>query len=58
MDVCRFAVYNRWGQKVFESSNPLLRRDGKIQGAEQNFGVFVWRYFNLLSCKYVPDPDR
>ena len=35
-------IYNRWGNKVFESSNIADGWDGKYGGAEQNTAVFVY----------------
>jgi gliding motility-associated-like protein len=41
-----FIVYNRWGQKVFESRDPALGWDGTINGTQQPSGVYVWQ------CQY------
>ena len=35
-------VYNRWGQKVFQTKNPATGWDGGINGQQQPTGVFVW----------------
>ncbi len=37
-----FAVYNRWGNKVFETKNPLEGWDGKINGKYAREGVYVY----------------
>lgn len=37
-----FAVYNRWGQLVFRTTDPSKGWDGTIQGQAQAAGVFVW----------------
>jgi len=37
-----FTIFNRWGQRVFESTNPSQGWDGKINGSQQNFGTYVW----------------
>ena len=34
-------IYNRWGQLVFQTTNPLNGWDGKVNGILQT-GVFVW----------------
>jgi len=36
------AVYNRWGQKVFETNDYSKGWAGKVKGQLQNTGVFVW----------------
>jgi gliding motility-associated-like protein len=47
------AIYNRWGQIVFETNNPLKSWDGKWNGKQQPSGIFVWycsfRKLNLLT---------
>ena len=40
-------VYNRWGEKVFESTDPADGWDGVYQGIEQGMGVYVWQ------CEYL-----
>jgi gliding motility-associated-like protein len=37
-----FGVYNRWGQKVFSTSQRGVGWDGKINGILQNTGIFIW----------------
>ena len=37
-----FAIYNRWGQKVFETKNPSDCWDGSFQGQKQDSGTFVY----------------
>jgi len=36
------AVYNRWGQKVFESFNPAKGWNGLFKGVVQSSEAFVW----------------
>jgi len=38
-----FIIYNRWGQKVFESKDPGKGWDGKLNGKPQDMGTFVWQ---------------
>ncbi len=38
----RFAIYNRWGELVFRTSELQKGWDGKIAGKLQPTGVFVW----------------
>jgi hypothetical protein len=35
-------VYNRWGQKVFETNDINKGWDGKFIGVPANLDVFVW----------------
>lgn len=37
-----FRVYNRWGQLVFQTSNPAYGWDGTIGGKTQDTGTYVW----------------
>ena len=37
-----FNIYNRWGEKVFESQNPAQSWDGTYKGQPLNTGVFVY----------------
>ena len=38
----RMEVYNRYGARVFETTNPLAGWDGRISGQLQNTGAYVW----------------
>jgi gliding motility-associated-like protein len=35
-------IYNRWGEKVFQTKNRSAGWDGTINGQQQPAGVFVW----------------
>ena len=37
-----FSVFNRYGQKVFESNDQIVGWDGTVKGVPENPGVFVW----------------
>jgi gliding motility-associated-like protein len=39
-----FAVYNRWGEMVYESTDPTKGWDGKFKGRDADVGVFGWYY--------------
>ncbi len=45
----RFAIYNRWGTAVFQSTDPQKGWDGKWSGSAQPAGVFVWTCFYQLA---------
>src|SRR5690606_19097211 len=38
----KFIIYNRWGQKVFESENPNLGWDGRYKGKLQPMDVYAY----------------
>lgn len=38
----RFTVWNRWGQKIFETDDPNLGWDGSFQGRESPGGGYLW----------------
>jgi gliding motility-associated-like protein len=38
----KFTVFNRWGQEVFESAEPMKGWDGTIRGTPQPDGAYVW----------------
>jgi gliding motility-associated-like protein len=45
----RFAVYNRWGQKVYETETLHQGWDGRLNGVQQASGAFAWY------CEYQLD---
>ncbi|HVZ56377.1 MAG TPA: gliding motility-associated C-terminal domain-containing protein [Chitinophagaceae bacterium] len=40
-------IFNRWGQQVFESTDPSRGWDGQLRGIHQPAGVYVW------DCQYT-----
>ncbi|MFN4314411.1 MAG: PKD domain-containing protein [Chitinophagaceae bacterium] len=38
----RFIIWNRWGQKVFETNNPQQGWDGKVKGVVQPMDVYAY----------------
>lgn len=44
-----FKVYDRWGEKVFESNSLNFGWDGSFRGTPVNAGVFVWTLEGFLS---------
>ncbi|MBO9566212.1 MAG: gliding motility-associated C-terminal domain-containing protein [Niastella sp.] len=42
----RLTIYNRWGQRVFETTDIYKGWDGTINGKPQDTGMFVW------TCQY------
>ena len=37
-----FAVYNRWGQRIFFTTNPGIGWNGTVNGTIQLTGSYVW----------------
>jgi gliding motility-associated-like protein len=47
-----FTIYNRWGQKVFSTSDMGAGWNGKFQGTDQSTGTYVW------ICRYRVGPGK
>ena len=43
-----FVIYDRWGEKVFETKDPLTGWNGKLHNKFCNTGVFVWYLYATL----------
>jgi gliding motility-associated-like protein len=43
-----FAIYDRWGEKVFESKDPTIGWDGKFHKKPCNTGVYAWYLYATL----------
>ncbi len=43
LETLTFMVFNRWGQKVFETTDKTIGWDGTFNGDMMNSGVFVYR---------------
>jgi gliding motility-associated-like protein len=43
LETLTFMVFNRWGQKVFETTDKNIGWDGTFKGDLMNTGVFVYR---------------
>ena len=42
-ELTHFWVFNRWGQLLFETSDPKQRWDGKFKGKKQPAETYVWQ---------------
>jgi gliding motility-associated-like protein len=38
----QMTIWNRWGQEVFRSTDPLLGWDGRYKGTEATTGVYAY----------------
>lgn len=48
-----FTVFNRWGQKVFSTTNPLQCWDGRINGNYCESGTYVYKIQATTGCGEV-----
>jgi gliding motility-associated-like protein len=39
----QLSIYNRWGERVFYSTNPFEKWNGNVKGIKTDGNVFVWR---------------
>lgn len=53
IETFEFSIYNRWGERVFFTTNPSDCWNGRYKGAEQNPGVFVY----MIKAKTVCEPS-
>ncbi|HXR81426.1 MAG TPA: gliding motility-associated C-terminal domain-containing protein, partial [Saprospiraceae bacterium] len=43
IDKMTFTIWNRWGQKVFETNNRFQGWDGKVKGVVQPMDVYAYK---------------
>ena len=59
MDVSNysFEIYNRWGEKIFETNNTERGWNGRINGNQAPDGVYIWkiRYSNHRNINHVEE---
>ena len=53
MDLGEFSIYNRWGQKVFETTRVEEGWDGKIKGSPAPAGVYVYLIKGTLGVEEI-----
>lgn len=52
----KYAIYNRWGEKVFETEDPTICWDGTYKGKEMNAGVFAYKLIvTLTNGEYIEE---
>jgi gliding motility-associated-like protein len=42
-----FAIFNRWGEKIFTTSKKETGWDGKVRGVQQDTGVYIWTIYAI-----------
>ena len=47
----RFTIFNRWGERVFETQALRKGWDGTVAGIPADYGVFVWYCYYQLEGK-------
>lgn len=47
----QFEIYNRWGERIFETNNPKEGWNGNYKGKECQQGIYVWKlsFKNVIS---------
>ncbi|HZK63966.1 MAG TPA: gliding motility-associated C-terminal domain-containing protein [Puia sp.] len=50
----QLVIFNRWGQKIFETTDPYQGWNGTVNGADQPAGTYVW----MLNCTDLLDNKR
>jgi gliding motility-associated-like protein len=51
-----YSVYNRWGEKVFETTDPTICWDGKYKDKDLNSGVFAYKLqVTLIDGNYIEE---
>jgi gliding motility-associated-like protein len=43
LQIFTFMIFNRWGEKVFETTDQKIGWDGFYKGSELNTGIYVYR---------------
>jgi gliding motility-associated-like protein len=38
----KLIIYNRWGQQVFETTDPGAGWNGRIENSAQETGTYIW----------------
>lgn len=47
----QFGIYNRWGERIFYSTNPAACWDGTINGVKQDPAVFIYMIKAKTTCQ-------
>jgi trimeric autotransporter adhesin len=44
-----FAIYDRWGEKVFSTKDPTIQWDGRYKGELLSSGVYAYKLYAVLA---------
>jgi gliding motility-associated-like protein len=58
VDKMDLRIYNRYGQMVFQTSDPMEGWDGTFKGVPQSMDVYTYTLVIQLSNALVPEPPR
>ncbi|MCB9252185.1 MAG: choice-of-anchor L domain-containing protein [Flavobacteriales bacterium] len=50
-----FRVFDRWGQKLFETEDPMMAWNGKIDGQTVKNDAYMWTLYIKSKCSTSPD---
>ena len=57
--IYQLVIYNRWGQQVFESSNPDVGWDGKYNGNLSTIGTYIYKVsYRIENCSGKEDYSK
>jgi gliding motility-associated-like protein len=54
-DMISLEIFDRWGARVFATSDPFLKWDATFEGEPVNPGVFLWRVTYRCSGEEITD---
>jgi gliding motility-associated-like protein len=47
-----FEIYNRWGERVFNTTDPNVGWDGSYKGTIVQDDVYVYKVFCMVNSRY------
>ncbi len=53
----KMVIYNRWGQIIFQTTDPYKGWDGKYRGLDQPMGNYIWQ-INLVTKEGLHKTDK
>ena len=43
LKIYSLSIFNRWGQRIFYSTNPLIKWNGSFNGSAANLDTYIWQ---------------